>query len=439
MQKAHLRFLVTHFVLLALVNVSSGQAICDFKPVASDTLTEKDAIALIKSVNQDVETYHRLMRKSRLLDVKIKALSKRLSWLQRDDVKRSPVSAIARLKTKLHKTRIESSNGIDAVNRYAIRNSVESKLLSVALISDQHERNLLYHNCERERLKTNANKNSRLVITDWQTFRRRVEAEVALKVASHMKGAHDPSLVDRIIGDLEKNESRLSYSLQALVIDMFVWHTPTPSNLDAVLRMERATKRELDRAVSERNRLSKKWNQEPLRSRANRGTHLAGQTPDQDARLKKYWSLIANQCKKESGSKVGKQEGRKPTLIADNFGIRFSIPHDPNSRTKIELRRGDGCEGILEPVPTPTRSYRILGSRKHPRFSRAIDLNGFVIMNFENQKLANIETVIDLDKLSSLSPDFKGSSDISLPELSEFIGLDQNSVRLSSGVYYLKR
>ena len=160
MRKIALTFLVTYFVLLALPKVAPGQAISDFKPVTNDRLNEKDSVALIKSMNQRVEGYHASLRESRLLDVKIKALSKRLSWLRRNDVRRDPANALANLKTKLFKTHIDAPNGIGTANRYAIRNSIESELLSLALVTDKHERNSLYHKYERERIGNNANRNS---------------------------------------------------------------------------------------------------------------------------------------------------------------------------------------------------------------------------------------------------------------------------------------
>ena len=398
-------------------------------------------IGSIESVNQKVEEYYKSLKRMWLLDVKIAALNERLALLKNQKVRRDPMNEFVRANESMRRTYIDGFQGIGSVNSHSIRNHIESKLLAAALVTDPEQRNALYRKYESERIATNADRVQRTVVTDRNTLRKKVNAEVTVKLAQQMKQDYDSAAVNRLISKLEKKDSQVSYGLQKLAIKMFVYQTPKPQNLDDVFDLEQATEKELKKLVAERAQLSTAWSEHPLRSRANSGTHLAGQGQAQETKMRNYWASIAQLCVVKSDFDTADKLKNEPRIVVDNFGIDIYFPRSVrNSRlpVKIELRRGDGREGLRDGIPTQIRPHRMQDTRKYPRFFGAIDLDGFVVMSLGDQTLDDIEQLINVKKLASLAPDFSKHATVSIPELLSFLELDPSSVQPSKDIYILQ-
>lgn len=433
------------FVGLTTVATLENEAFAQHQASASATGVEDTGP--VEPINQQVEEYYRSLKQMWLLDTKIAALKERLALCKNQNVRRDPANEFVRAKDRIRRDYIDGSQGIWSINSYSIRNGIESKLLAAALISDPEQRRALYRRYERERIETNANRAQRTVVKNHDTLRKKVNAEVVVKLAEQTKKDFDRYVIDRVLSDLEKHDSRVSFGLRNLAIKMFVYKTPAPQNLDDVFDLEEATEKELEKLVTERARLTSGWKDHPLRSRANRGTHLAGQGAVPEAKMREYWSSIANQSKTQSDAAEANVNQNDPRLVVDNFGIQIYFPmRSKRVPVRIELRRGDGREGLQDGIPTQTRSHRALDTRMYPRFPDAIDLNGFVIMNLKNRSgagwvhttLDDIEQIIDVEKLASLAPDFNENANVTLTELLTFLNLDPSTVQRTNDTYHLQ-
>lgn len=59
-------------------------------------------------------------------------------------------------------------------------------------------------------------------------------------------------------------------------------------------------------------------------------------------------------------------------------------------------------------------------------------------MSLGDQTLDDIEQLINVKKLASLSPDFSKHATVSIPELLSFLELDPSSVQPSKDIYILQ-